>query len=260
MVLADRLAGTDTRMAHVMFSRGCPFHAFCAAAQTRIQYRGPASARAELEHLIDAYGIEGFAIVDDNFIVRKGKVTAICSEITGLGLRWSALSRVDTVDAPLLKTMAAAGCIEVKYGMESGREILLKAMRKNTTRAKIRDAVLATADARIGAKVFIIHGFPGENDQTTDDTLSLLEELAPNLSRVALFQFVPLPGTHVYANPDQYGITGTHKQSGWDGDWSRFHIHHNTYRWWGDDAQWAQVESSYARLRGYVEATWGRQA
>jgi radical SAM superfamily enzyme YgiQ (UPF0313 family) len=258
VVLSDRLAGTDTRMAHVMFSRGCPFPcAFCAAGQTRIQYRGAASARRELEHLIDAYGIEGFAIVDDNFIVHKGKVGEICDEIADLHLRWSALSRVDTVDAPLVQKMAAAGCIEIKYGMESGSEGLLKAMRKNTRRRQIRDAVLMTADAGIGAKVFVIHGYPGENNATTDDTLSLLEELAPSLSRVALFRFVPLPGTQVYANPALYGLRGTHLQPDWDGDWSKFHIHHNDRRWWGTDTQWAEVESSYQRLRAYVETTWG---
>ncbi len=135
VVMTDRLAGTDLRMAHVMFSRGCPFPcSFCAAGQTRIQYRGGESARRELEHLIDAYGIEGFAIVDDNFIVSKAKVSDICDHITGLDLRWSALSRVDTIDAPLLARMAASGCIEVKYGMESGSEDLLRAMRKNTRR------------------------------------------------------------------------------------------------------------------------------
>ncbi|MCG5213271.1 B12-binding domain-containing radical SAM protein [Streptosporangium sp. KLBMP 9127] len=258
VVLSDRLAGTDTTMAHVMFSRGCPFPCtYCAAAQSRLQYRGAASARRELIHLIDAYGIEGFAIVDDNFIVHKGKVGEICEAIADLKLRWSALSRVDTVDGPLLKKMAASGCIEVKYGMESGSELLLTAMRKRITRAQIRDAILATADAGIGAKVFVIHGYPGETEQTTDETLSLLEELAPNLSRVALFRFVPLPGTQVYADPDKYGISGTHQQPGWDGDWSRFHIHHNTLRWWGDDNQWAEVESSYLRLRTFVDATWG---
>jgi radical SAM superfamily enzyme YgiQ (UPF0313 family) len=53
VVLDDRLAGTDLRMAHVMFSRGCPFPcSFCAAGQTRIQYRSGASARLELEYLI----------------------------------------------------------------------------------------------------------------------------------------------------------------------------------------------------------------
>ncbi len=261
VILTDRLAGTDLRMAHVMFSRGCPFPcSFCAAGQTRIQYRGGASARTELEHLIDAYGIQGFAIVDDNFIVSKAKVADICDHITGLGLRWSALSRVDTVDPPLLAKMAASGCIEVKYGMESGSERLLKAMRKNTTQSKIRAAVHAAADAGIAAKVFIIHGFPGENDQTTDETIRLLTELAASIARVSLFRFVPLPGTQVYANPEKYGITGTHLQPGWDGDWSAFHIHHNTRRWWGTDQQWAQVESSYQRLRDFIEATWGPQS
>src|SRR5258708_19351483 len=91
----------------------------------------------------------------------------ICEHITGLGLRWSALSRVDTVDPALLAKMAASGCIEVKYGMESGSESLLKAMRKNTTRAKIRAAVHATTDAGIAAKAFIIHGFPAQNEHTT---------------------------------------------------------------------------------------------
>jgi radical SAM superfamily enzyme YgiQ (UPF0313 family) len=260
VVMADRLAGTDLAMAHVMFSRGCPFPcSFCAAGQSRVQYRSGESARAELEHLIGAYGIQGFSIVDDNFIVSKAKVADICDQVSGLGLRWSALSRVDTVDPALLAKMAASGCIEVKYGMESGSESLLKAMRKNTTRAKIRAAVHAANDAGIAAKAFIIHGFPGENEQTTDETISLLTELAPDIARVSLFRFVPLPGTQVYERPEEHGIRGTHLQPGWDGDWSAFHIHHNDRRWWGTDAEWAQVELSYGRLRDFVEETWGPQ-
>ncbi|MET8334342.1 B12-binding domain-containing radical SAM protein [Streptosporangium canum] len=260
IVLRDRLAGTNTRMAHVMFSRGCPFPcSFCAVAQRRMQYRGGVSARTELTHLIDTYGIEGFAIVDDNFIVNKDKVTDICHHITDLGLRWSALSRVDTVDQPLLNTMAASGCIEIKYGMESGSERLLKAMRKNTTQAKIRAAVEMTAKAGIQAKVFIIHGFPGENTETTRETIGLLRELRPTLGRVSLFRFVPLPGTEVYANALLHGIHGTHQQPGWDGDWTKFHIHHNERHWWGDADAWAETERSYAELRAFVEGEWGPQ-
>jgi anaerobic magnesium-protoporphyrin IX monomethyl ester cyclase len=171
VVMDDRLAGSDLLMAHVMFSRGCPFPcSFCAAGQTRIQYRSGQSARIELEHLISSYSIKGFAIVDDNFIVNKAKVGDICDHITGLGLRWSALSRVDTIGSALLAKMANSGCIEIKYGMESGSETLLKAMRKNTTGEQIRFAVHATADLGIAAKVFIIHGFPGEDERTTNAT------------------------------------------------------------------------------------------
>jgi radical SAM superfamily enzyme YgiQ (UPF0313 family) len=259
-VLSDRLAGTDVRMAHTMFSRGCPFPcSFCAVAQRRMQYRGGSSARAELVHLIESYGIEGFAIVDDNFIVNKHKVADICTNITDLELRWSALSRVDTVDQPLLETMAAAGCIEVKYGVESGSERLLKAMRKNTTQDKIRRAIRLSAAAGIRAKAFIIHGYPGENTETTRETIALLRELRPDLGRVSLFRFVPLPGTEVYNNALLHRVHGTHLQPGFDGDWERFHIHHNDHHWWGTEADWEETQRSYAELRDFVEAEWGPQ-
>lgn len=259
-VMSDRLAGTDTRIAHVMFSRGCPFPcSFCAAGQTRIQYRSGSSARRELVSLVDNYHIEGFAIVDDNFVVNKRKVGDICDNIADLGLRWSALSRVDTVDSALLEKMAAAGCIEVKYGMESGSESLLRAMRKNTTRAQIKNAVTMAVDAGIAAKVFVIHGYPGETAATTDETISLLTEMGDLLSRVSLFRFVPLPGTQVYQEAAVNGVRGTHLASDWDGNWSKFHIHHNNLRWWGSTREWNEVESSYQRLHTFVEENWNRQ-
>jgi radical SAM superfamily enzyme YgiQ (UPF0313 family) len=243
-----------------MFSRGCPYPCnFCAAGTAKIQYRSGASARKELIHLIDNYHVQGFSIVDDNFIVNKKKVAEICDHIGDLGLTWSALSRVDTVDAPLLNKMATSGCIEVKFGMESGSESLLRAMDKRTKQDQIRRAIHGAVDAGIYAKVFIIHGFPGENLGTTQETIKLLEELGPAISRVSLFRFVPLPGTRVYAEADKYDIHGTHLQADWDGDWSKFHIHHNDRRWWGTDKQWAETEQSYQMLQSFIEKHWNAQ-
>lgn len=261
VVMSDRLAGSDTRMAHTMFSRGCPFPcSFCAAGRTRIQYRDGDSARRELEHLIEAYGIGGYAIVDDNFIVNKDRVRDICRKTADLGLKWSALSRVDTVDPALLRDMAAAGCIEVKFGVESGSERLLKAMRKNTTQAQITNAVDWASDAGIDAKAFIIHGYPGENARTTQETIALLDRLADRLARVSLFRFVPLPGTQVYDNPLEHGgIRGTHQAPDWDGDWEKFHIHHNDRHWWGSDEDFRELQHAYRDLEAFVEDRWGPQ-
>lgn len=257
LVMADRLSSTDLRMAHVMFSRGCPFPCrFCAAAQTRIQYRSGASARIELEHMIAAYGIDGFAIVDDNFIVNKHKVRDICLSIRDLALRWSALSRVDTVDQALLEDMAASGCIEVKFGMESGSEALLKAMRKNTKQAQIRAAVRMARSAGINVKLFLIHGYPGENLDTTRDTMALLGELADDIERVSLFRFVPLPGTYVYDHPEEFDLHGTDHDPGWDGDWGRYHIHHNHLHWWGSAEDFALVQRGYEDLAAMVDRLW----
>lgn len=260
-VMSDRLAGRDLRMAHVMFSRGCPFPcSFCAAGQTRIQYRNGRSARHELEHLIDEYGIEGFAIVDDNFIVAQAQVRDICHSITDLGMQWSALSRVDTVNESLLADMRAAGCIEVKFGVESGSEQLLRKMRKNTTQKQIMAAVQGAKRAGIEAKAFIIHGYPGENSQTTEETMRLLDDLGDDLARVSLFRFVPLPGTQVYGDTlGAYPIHGTHLRPDWDGDWEKFHIHHNNRHWWGSTDDFAEMDAAYQQLERHVEERWGRQ-
>jgi radical SAM superfamily enzyme YgiQ (UPF0313 family) len=192
--------------------------------------------------------------------VNKKRVAEICDGIVDLKLRWSALSRVDTVDRELLDRMYRAGCIEIKFGMESGSESLLRAMKKNTTRDQIKRAVHNTVCAGIQAKVFLIHGFPGENTETTRETMTLLEELGSKIARVSLFRFVPLPGTGVYERAFEYGIQGTHHQLDWDGDWAKFHIHHNARHWWGTKENWAETETSYQLLRSFIEDRWNPQS
>lgn len=257
IVMDDRLSNTDVVMAHIMLSRGCPFPCtFCAAAQTKMQYRSGTSARHELTQLIDRYGIGGFAIVDDNFIVNRRRVLEICDGIADLNLQWSALSRVDTVDEALLAALRRAGCIEIKFGIESGSERLLKAMRKNITRDDIRLAVRAARSAGINVKAFLIHGYPGEDEVSTTETITLLDELANSIERVSLFRFVPLPGTYVYNHAAEFDVHGTDQDPAWDGRWEKYHIHHNTEHWWGTAEQFAVTTSSYERLRAFVEARW----
>lgn len=256
-VMDDRLADTDVRMAHVMLSRGCPFPCrFCAAAQTKIQYRSGRNVRAELIHLKEKYNVEGFAIVDDNFVVNKTKVADICVNITDLGLRWSALSRVDTVDEALLTAMRKAGCIEVKFGVESGSQRILDAMDKRITPEDICTTLELAQKVGIGSKIFIIHGFPGEDMASTKETIALLERLSSLINRVSLFRFVPLPGTYVYQHPDEFQLHGTDTDPRWDGDWSKYHIHHNDHHWWGAESEFTELNESYELLRQYVDTTW----
>jgi anaerobic magnesium-protoporphyrin IX monomethyl ester cyclase len=257
LIMTDRLAGTDVRMAHVMFSRGCPYRCrFCAVANTPMQYRSGASARTELEHLIEHYDIGGFAVVDDNFIIRRREVLDICSSIEDLALRWSALSRVNTLRPELLQALRRSGCIELKLGMESGSARILKAMNKNIRPEQIRTAVYDARAADIGVKLFLVHGFPGEDLESSRETLTLLQELAPCVERVSLFRFVPLPGTYVYENPAEFDLHGTDKDDDWEGDWSKYHIHHNHHHWWGDADAFAEVEQGYQELRDFVDASW----
>ncbi|MFE4973656.1 hypothetical protein ACFRAR_16290 [Kitasatospora sp. NPDC056651] len=56
-----------------------------------------------------------------------------------------------------------------------------------------------------------------------------------------------------------HGVRGTHLRPDWDGNWAKFHIHHNDERRWGSDQQWAEVEMPHTRLREFVESGWNSQ-
>lgn len=252
-IMHNRLAGTNLRMTHILSSRGCPFDCrFCACPQKKMQFRSGYSIRTELEHLVRNYDIEGFVIVDDNFTVNRDRVSDVCNAIRDLHLKWSLLSRVDTVDYELLEPMRTAGCIEIKFGMESGSEELLREMGKNITRAHIRSAVTQAFSVGIKVKVFLLHGFPGENSETTEDTISLLDDLSPMISRVSLFRFVPLPGSYVYENASDFNLLVPQQGNYWD----NYHINHNQLHWWGSEQDYDIMTQAYNRLNTFVERTW----
>ncbi|MFA5358311.1 MAG: radical SAM protein [Patescibacteria group bacterium] len=252
-IMNNRLAGTDIRMTHIMLSRGCPFSCrFCAVMQKKLQYRSGVNAKTELEYLKREYQINGFAIVDDNFVVDKRAVNVLCKEIGGLGLAWSALSRVDTVDYELLEVMQDAGCLELKFGIESGSERMLQAMGKNISCNQIRRAITLSFSLGIKVKAFLVHGFPGEDMSSTQETISLLKDIGGMIDRVSLFRFTPLPGSYVFNNASKFGLLIPENIE----DWSRFHIYHNNYHWWGSAEDFHQVEVSYSELEKFITDNW----
>jgi radical SAM superfamily enzyme YgiQ (UPF0313 family) len=256
-IMDDRMSDTTLRMTHIMPGRGCPFPCrYCASAQTKAQYRTGDNVRRELEHLIEKYRISGFAVVGNDFILNKNNVAEICSAISDLGLQWATLSRVDRVDVETLELMRDAGCYELEFGVESGSQRILDAMDKRATIEQVVFALRETRAAGIKNKVFLVHGYPGEDRASTEETMRLLDQVGDWIDRVSLFRFVPLPGTYVFNNAATLGIRGTALTPDWDGNWGKFHIHHNMHHWWGTEDDFVKLTSSYYTLRDYVESRW----
>ncbi|WP_437528599.1 radical SAM protein [Sorangium sp. So ce726] len=256
-IMNDRMSNTSMRMTHIMPGRGCPFPCrYCASAQTTAQYRTGANVRKELIHLIEKYGIQGFAVVGNDFILSKTNVNDICGAIQDLNLQWATLSRVDRVDPVILSAMRSSGCYELEFGVESGSQRILDAMEKRATIEQVNFALRESHAAGIKNKVFLVHGYPGEDEVSTEETMRLLDVVGRWIERVSLFRFVPLPGTFVYNNALNLGIRGTPHSQDWDGDWGKFHIHHNHHHWWGDEHDFARLTAAYLRLREYVEDRW----
>lgn len=255
-IMTNRLSDTNLRMTHVMFSRGCPFSCnYCAAGIIKPQLRTGKSVRKELEFLKEKYNIDGFAIVDDNFVINKKNVIDICSSINDLNLKWSALSRIDTVDEEVLKIMYDSGCIEIKYGLETLSRKLLKAMKKDISEEKVIHNLQISNSIGLKVKVFLLHGFPGEDEHTTNETINFLENYGYLINSVSLFRFVPLPGTYVFDHPKEFNLRpiATEKKN-----WSKYHIHYNNQHWWGTKKDFNAMNKAYLKLEEFVNIRWNK--
>ena len=143
-------------------------------------------------------GIREIWVLDENFTVNRGRVLALSEEILRRGLRipWSIKSRVDLVDAELLRALRRAGCYSIHFGVESGDEHMLRVIQKDITREQVRRAFRLSREAGLEVTAAFMLGFPGETREQIERTVDFALELEPNFAQFSIA--IPLPGTELY--------------------------------------------------------------
>jgi anaerobic magnesium-protoporphyrin IX monomethyl ester cyclase len=104
--------------------------------------------------------------------------------------------RADQVDADVVGALAAAGCGMVWMGAESGSQKILDAMEKGVRVEQIRTAARLLQNAGIQVGMFLQFGYPGEDWEDVEKTLSLVRDVSPDDIGVSVSY--PLPGTKFY--------------------------------------------------------------
>ncbi len=186
---------------HLILSRGCPGACtFCGSPRfwkRKVRFHSATYFVDQIERL-HRKGVTFFYVSDDTFTLRKKRVIDICRQILHRQLRvtWAAISRVDTIDEVILEWMRKAGCIQISYGVESGSEKIRRLLGKPFTTDRIEAAFRRTARWGIMARAYFIYGCPGENWQSIQQTLDLLDTLKP---LAAIFYILDIfPGTLLY--------------------------------------------------------------
>jgi radical SAM superfamily enzyme YgiQ (UPF0313 family) len=248
ILLENRLRGTDKLLTTFVTSRGCPFSCrFCANINNgRIRYRSPENIRGEIEELLTVYpDLGGLLIMDETFTLKREHVLGVTDVIKDYDIQYVASSRADRITPEVANALVESGCLEVKFGIETGSQYLLNRMNKKGNIRKFIEGIKTASKSGLYTKLFLLHGYPGENQETTTQTIRMLEELKPYVRRIALYRFVPLPGSPVYSMVDEYDLHI-------DKDFSKFHIYHNTEHWWGTKRDHQIVREQFDRLEKAV--------
>lgn len=200
---------TATPFTTIISSRGCPYKCgFCYKhpSDKKVRWRNPKNVVDEMEHLIENYRIKETMFYDDTIAIRRKHMVGICNEIINRGLdtQWESPVRVDNVDEELLKLMHKAGCIRLRYGVESGDEGILKLMRKETPISRTKKVFEWTKNAGIETFAYFIIGYATETTDTIRKTINFAKELDPDW--VMFTTATPYPHTNLYELAEEEGL------------------------------------------------------
>jgi anaerobic magnesium-protoporphyrin IX monomethyl ester cyclase len=152
----------------VVTSRGCPYRCtFCSVAPIwghEAVLRSVESVVAEMQHLFETYGISMFLLQDEYFVSDKARMLSFCSALQSVGLpvNWKCFARINLVDEDMLCAMADAGCVHVRYGVESGSDAVLRQVAKGFTACQASEVIALSARIFPEVDAFFIWGFPFE--------------------------------------------------------------------------------------------------
>lgn len=197
-----------TREGYIQTARGCPYNcAFCGqkcVTGGRVRNKTMDQIVAEVRVLKHRYGCDQIYIEDDTFNLNPARAKQISYALEFSNMAWHCLMRADRVSRGLLEVMYNAGCQAVVFGFESGSESILQRMRKRLTVDQALRAAELCQSVGIKVRAQMIVGFPGETDETIQETERFVRTAA--VDKWGFHSFVPLPGSDVWNNPEDYGL------------------------------------------------------
>lgn len=219
-----RLPFSGEKFLLVNTNRGCPYRCtFCNAYvyYGRIpRHRSVDHIIKELKNDVEKFKVTNFMIWTEEFILDKPFVKDLCKAIIkeNLKIKWVCNSRVDAVDEDILKTIKEAGCWNIAYGIESGNQEILDAIKKQITLEQIRRAVLLAKKANLKVTGHVIIGFPEDTYETIKKTEKFVNSL--DLDFVQYYCAMPYPGTELYEKAKQNGWINSNDWKLWEHNFS----------------------------------------
>jgi anaerobic magnesium-protoporphyrin IX monomethyl ester cyclase len=197
-------------------SRGCPFHCiYCSTTAfwgRRWRARSPESIVAELVDIAERFEVEPdtplmFGFVDDNLAVDKARLLRFCELLrdSGRTFEWGGSARIEMLDQEMIDALAQSFCTQIFFGVESGSDRVLQRLGRHYTRGEVNDTVGRCIEAGILPTLSFIVGFPFEEPEDVEQTLSLLREV-PSY-KVQIHMLTPFIGTDIFEKSDELGVS-----------------------------------------------------
>lgn len=204
-LLDMRVKYADKPILSMLTSRGCPYSCnFCGKVIEHARLRKVNDVMCEIAYLVSHYNIQGVHFIDELFASSKARAIEFSKALKPMNLIWDCQARVNTMDLETMQIMKDAGCVAIGFGVESCSQKILDNMNKKTTVKQIEDAMLAAIKIHMPVKVQLIFGYPGENEDTIQETVDLFKRIGhPGRAMSAI---IPILGTQLWEYAKSNGM------------------------------------------------------
>lgn len=231
-------------LAFMETSRGC--YAHCVYCNKNIhgyklRHKSPKRVVDEMEYLLKL-GFNEIHIIDDIFTADMKRAYEICEEILRRCLKFPWYPRggirVDRVNRELLGIMKRAGCYRIPFGIESGSQRVIDAIKKNITLQQAENAVRLAKEAGLEVECYFMIGLPAEKEEDILKSISFAHKLDPDYAKFAIT--LPFPGTEMF---DDMVKSNRIKSFHWQE--YNFASPHDVFE--HENLSWEQIEYYYAK-------------
>jgi anaerobic magnesium-protoporphyrin IX monomethyl ester cyclase len=183
----------------IISSRGCPYKCiYCGLPYNRkYKKRSVDNVMQEVKE-IQNLGFEFVSFSDDIFTMDRDRVLEICKRMKqdNINIKWGCSTRADRVDYELLKTMYDAGCIDIRFGVESGNErVRNKIIQKGVSDQTIINAVKWAKKAGLVTTGFFLFGQPTETVEEMKETVEFAKKVNFDFANFSIVVPIPSSGT-----------------------------------------------------------------
>lgn len=219
------------KKAFILSSRGCPAAcSFCCLGSISKRRFRKRSAKNVFDEIIeiktDFPWIEEIEFSDDTFTLDNDRVKELCKMIIVWNTwepninndhmsrpkplpKFICSARVKPIDREMFELMERAGFKLILFGLETGSPKLMKENNKGITRDDVRALFkcMEGINKRMKIAFFMMVGFPGENDETVNESIEFVKELQ-NMRPFPVDAMTPLmvyPNTQVFRQMKEAG-------------------------------------------------------
>jgi radical SAM superfamily enzyme YgiQ (UPF0313 family) len=254
-----------TRVLNHNTSFGCPFAcSFCAVVPLANRRWLPESAERVaniVSYLHEKHGINGLEFHDMDFFVAEKRTAEFAERITGKGISWWALGRVDTLmgySDDTWEKMKRSGAKMLFMGAESGSDETLKMMNKGGKSSTHMTLALVERMKHYGIvpELSFVLGNPPDPAEDIEATIGFIRKIKKinPATELVLYIYTPVPqeGSILLDEATKLGFKFPDTLEEWASpEWAKFSMRRDPSTPWFKDTTRRQVRNFESVINAY---------